>query len=102
MRSLLRALGGLTAAVLLVCPPPASGGAITAYTALEEDDVKVYLDALAKEVPDLKVNVLRLSTGDLAARILAEKFNPRHDVIWATSSPSTTPRTPCTRSTRRS
>ena len=28
------------------------------------------------------MNVLRLSTGDLAARMLAEKSNPRHDVIW--------------------
>ncbi len=79
---LLRALGALTAAILVACPLPARAGAITAYTALEEDDVKVYLDAFAKEVPDVKVNVLRLSTGDLTARILAEKANPRHDVIW--------------------
>ena len=57
-------------------------GEITAYTALEEDDVKVYLDAFAKAKPGIKVNILRLSTGDLTARILAEKANPRHDVIW--------------------
>jgi len=53
--------------------------------ALEEDDVKVYLDAFAKTQPGIKVNVLRLSTGDLTARILAEKANPRHDVIWGTA-----------------
>jgi iron(III) transport system substrate-binding protein len=57
-------------------------GDITAYTALEEDDVKVYLDAFHKAKPGIKVNILRLSTGDLIARVLAEKANPRHDVIW--------------------
>jgi iron(III) transport system substrate-binding protein len=60
----------------------AHAGEITAYTALEEDDVRVYLQAFAKAKPDIKVNILRLSTGDLAARIIAEKANPRHDVIW--------------------
>jgi len=63
----------------------ARAGEITAYTALEEDDVKVYLDAFAKAKPGIKVNVLRLSTGDLIARILAEKSNPRHDIIWGTA-----------------
>ena len=71
----------LCAMALLSCGL-ARAGEITAYTALEEDDVKVYLDAFAKAKPGIKVNVLRLSTGDLIARILAEKANPRHDVIW--------------------
>ena len=60
----------------------ACAGEITVYTALEEDDASVYLAAFGKAKPDIKVNLLRLSTGDLAARILAEKANPRHDVIW--------------------
>ena len=72
----------LAALLLGLLAVTARAGEITAYSSLEEDDIKVYLDALAKEVPDVKVNVLRLSTGDLAARILAEKSNPRHDVIW--------------------
>lgn len=55
---------------------------ITAYTSLEEDDVAAYLAALAADHPGLTVNVLRLSTGDLAARMLAESANPQHDVIW--------------------
>lgn len=60
----------------------AFAGEITAYTSLEEDDAKVYLKAFAKAVPGIKVNLLRLSTGDLGARMLAEASNPRHDVIW--------------------
>ena len=82
MSATLRVVTAVALAAALLLPGAARAGAITAYTALEEDDVKVYLEAFAKEVPDVKVNVLRLSTGDLAARILAEKANPRHDVVW--------------------
>ncbi len=57
-------------------------GPITVYTSLEEDDAKIYLEAFNKVHPDIQVNLLRLSTGDLGARMLAEKSNPRHDVIW--------------------
>jgi len=69
-------------AALMAMSSSAYAGEITAYTSLEEDDAKIYLDAFAKEAPDIKVNMLRLSTGDLGARILAEKSNPQHDVIW--------------------
>jgi iron(III) transport system substrate-binding protein len=67
---------------MLALSTSAYAGEITAYTSLEEDDAKVYLEAFAEEAPDIKVNMLRLSTGDLGARILAEKSNPQHDVIW--------------------
>jgi iron(III) transport system substrate-binding protein len=60
----------------------AYAGEITAYTSLEEDDVRVYLEEFNRTHPDIKVNVLRLSTGDLGARMLAESSNPQHDVIW--------------------
>jgi len=70
------------AAALVLAGFAAKAGEITAYTSLEEDDVRVYLQGFAKARPSVKVNVLRLSTGDLGARMLAEKANPRHDVIW--------------------
>jgi iron(III) transport system substrate-binding protein len=82
---MLRKITGLFAAVLalnLVANASATAGEITVYTSLEEDDAKVYLEAFAKVAPEVKVNMLRLSTGDLGARMLAEKSNPRHDVIW--------------------
>lgn len=60
----------------------AQAGSLTAYTALEEDDAKVYLDAFKAKNPGITINLLRLSAGDLGARILAEISNPRHDVIW--------------------
>jgi len=75
-------LTAATAALLLTASGISLAGEITAYTSLEEDDAKVYLDAFAKVAPDIKVNMLRLSTGDLGARMLAEKSNPKQDVIW--------------------
>lgn len=55
---------------------------ITVYTSYEEDEIAAFLDVAKQDMPDLTVNVLRLSTGDLHARILAESSNPQHDVIW--------------------
>ncbi len=40
-------------AMLLTLSTVAQGGEITAYTSLEEDDAKVYLDAFAKDVPGI-------------------------------------------------
>src|SRR5215210_3646568 len=72
----------LAGAALVTFGAAVQAGEITAYTSLEEDDVRVYLASFNTAKPNVKVNVLRLSTGDLAARMLAEKSNPRHDVIW--------------------
>src|SRR5437868_8144097 len=60
----------------------AQAGTVTAYTALEEDEIAEYVAAAKKALPDIELKVLRLSTGDLGARILAEASNPQHDVIW--------------------
>ena len=60
----------------------APAGTVTAYTALEEDEIAEYVAAAKRALPDVELKVLRLSTGDLGARILAESANPQHDVIW--------------------
>jgi len=65
----------------LSCMPAKIRG-MTVYSALEEDEIKDYIAAAKKDMPDVDVKVLRLSTGDLGARILAEASNPQHDVIW--------------------
>ena len=77
-----RTLTLLSALMAVSLPLAAQAGDITVYTSLEEDDAKIYIDAFNKEHPDVNVHLLRLSTGDLGARILAEKSNPQHDVIW--------------------
>lgn len=60
----------------------ALAGKITVYTSYEEDELAAFLEEAKKDLPDVEVDVLRLSTGDLHARMLAEASNPKHDVIW--------------------
>ncbi|ROR21583.1 iron(III) transport system substrate-binding protein [Comamonas sp. BIGb0124] len=72
----------LLLAALTMAAGAAHAGSITVYTSLEEDEIKDYVAAAKKDMPDIDVKVLRLSTGDLGPRILAEAANPRHDVIW--------------------
>ena len=71
---------GVCAAVMLTAA--AQADEITVYTSYEEDELAAFLEAMKEDLPDLQVNVLRLSTGDLGARMLAESANPQHDVIW--------------------
>src|SRR5690606_22439680 len=61
---------------------PALAGTITVYTSYEEDELAAFLEKAKADLPDVQVDVLRLSTGDLHARMLAEASNPKHDVIW--------------------
>lgn len=77
-------LRGTVAALALAAlsATAAQADTITVYTSYEEDELTAFLNRMNEDLPDLTVNVLRLSTGDLQARILAESANPRHDVIW--------------------
>lgn len=67
---------------LLVGAAGARAETITVYTAYEEDEAAAFLKAAKADMPDVDVRMLRLSTGDLTARILAEAANPQHDVVW--------------------
>ncbi|MFO7740729.1 MAG: extracellular solute-binding protein [Anaerolineae bacterium] len=60
---------------------------ITVYTAKEQEEVAEFIPA-AEEATGLEIEVLRLSTGDLTARLLAEKDNPQTDAIWGTAASS--------------
>ncbi|MFT0858848.1 ABC transporter substrate-binding protein [Ancylobacter sp. G4_0304] len=72
----------LTAATLTLLGGAASAETITVYTSYEEDEAAAFLAEAKKALPDIDVKMLRLSTGDLAARIIAESGNPQHDVLW--------------------
>ena len=55
---------------------------VVVYTSLENEEVVEYLKLANKELPDLDIQAIRLSTGELGARMLAEKDNPQADCIW--------------------
>ncbi len=55
---------------------------VVIYTSLENEEVVEYLEQAKNELPDLDIQAIRLSTGELGARMLAEKNNPQADCIW--------------------
>ena len=55
---------------------------VVVYTSLENEEVVDYLEFAKKDLPGIDVQAIRLSTGELGARMLAEKDNPQADCIW--------------------
>lgn len=55
---------------------------LSVYTAYENDDLAAYKEAFEATHPEISINWIRDSTGVVAAKLLAEKDNPRADVVW--------------------
>lgn len=55
---------------------------LTVYTALENEQLAPYKAAFEADNPGVTIDWVRDSTGVITARVLAEKANPRADVIW--------------------
>ncbi len=61
---------------------------LTVYTALETDQLKAYQSAFEKANPDISITWVRDSTGIVTARLLAEKANPKADVVMGVAATS--------------
>ena len=55
---------------------------ITIYTAQESEFLDYYLEEFRELHPDIKVNVIKETTGVITAKLLVEKENPQADIIW--------------------
>ncbi|MDD1780490.1 putative 2-aminoethylphosphonate ABC transporter substrate-binding protein [Enterovibrio sp. ZSDZ35] len=55
---------------------------VTVYTAFETDLLAKFKTAFEKDNPDININWVRDSTGIMTAKLLAEKSNPRAEVVW--------------------
>ncbi len=51
------------------------------YTALDVDEAKIYIEAFEKTHPDIQVDWVRLSAGEVLARLRAEAGNPQAS-LW--------------------
>jgi iron(III) transport system substrate-binding protein len=58
---------------------------LTVYTALENEQLAPFKAAAERAVPSIEIAWVRDSTGVITARLLAERENPRADVIWGLS-----------------
>jgi len=79
---------GMVALMILLGFNAAGAGDLLVYTALEDDEVAVYLPAFQKAHPDINVTIYRDSTGIVTAKLLAEKDNIQADVVWGTAATS--------------
>jgi len=82
LRSLVIGAAAVALSALMTVPAFAQKTKITVYTALENDQLGPYKQAFEAANPDVELAWVRDSTGVITARILAEKDNPRADVIW--------------------
>jgi iron(III) transport system substrate-binding protein len=80
------AIGGALAALFAV--PTAWAETLTVYTAVEAEDLKKYAARFNKDNPDIQIKWVRDSTGIVTAKLLAEKNNPKADVIWGLAATS--------------
>jgi iron(III) transport system substrate-binding protein len=55
---------------------------LTVYSALENDQLGPFKEAFETDNPNIEIAWVRDSTGIITARLLAEKDNPRADIIW--------------------
>jgi iron(III) transport system substrate-binding protein len=61
---------------------------LTVYTALETDQLKPYQEGFNKAHPDIEITWVRDSTGVITAKLLAEKANPKADVVMGVAATS--------------
>ena len=70
------------AAIAALSIGSANAGELLVYSSTDADNLKYYMDEFQKDNPDIKVNVVRESTGTMAAKMMAEKDNPQADVLF--------------------
>src|SRR3954470_16755172 len=72
---------GLAMAFATALPAVAQKTDVTIYTALENDQLAPFKQSIEAAVPGVNVVWVRDSTGVITARFLAEKDNPRADMV---------------------
>ena len=82
------AAAAMAALVALPTDALAQKTRLTVYTALENDQLGPYKAAFEADNPTIEIAWVRDSTGVMTARLVAEKDNPRADVIWGLSASS--------------
>src|SRR5215212_1757026 len=75
-------LGACVLAMLSVGPASAQHNKLKLYTSIENDQLGPFKQVIEAAVPEVEIVWVRDSTGVITARFLAEKDNPRADVVF--------------------
>jgi iron(III) transport system substrate-binding protein len=76
------------AAIGLFAASSASAAELTVYTAVEADELAGFKKAFESDNPGITINWIRDSTGIVTSKLMAEKNNPRADVVWGLAATS--------------
>jgi len=72
----------LLIAVAGLIPLAAASNTVTIYTMSGPEITTPILDALRAKYPSITVNLVKAGTGEIVARLQAEKNNPAADILW--------------------
>ena len=78
----------LAVSALLAVPAYAQKTRVTVYSALESDQIGPYKAAFEAANPDVEIAWVRDSTGVITTKLLAEKNNPKADVVMGVAATS--------------
>ncbi len=87
MRPIAILAGGLAASFAFAIPVAEAQQRtrLTVYTALENEQLAPFKAAAESAVRDIEIVWVRDSTGVITARLIAERQNPRADIVWGLS-----------------
>jgi len=78
----------LVVLAVVLLSPAVRAAELIVYTAMELDELVLYRKAWEKKHPNIPIKIVRDSTGIMTAKLLAEKNNPKADVVWALAATS--------------
>ena len=82
-------LGGVALATIALSSAAfAQKTKLTVYTAIENEQLEPFKKAFEADNPTIEIAWVRDSTGVMTAKLIAEKDNPRADVIWGLAASS--------------
>lgn len=79
---------GFSVAALALSATVATAETLVVYSTTDADNLKVFGQDFAKKHPDIKIEWVRDSTGIMHARLMAERENPKADVLFAMAATS--------------
>ena len=82
-------LGSVALAAVGLCGPAfAQKTKLTVYTAIENEQLEPFKKGFEADNPTIEIAWVRDSTGVMTAKLIAEKDNPRADVVWGLAASS--------------
>lgn len=68
--------------------PASAKSELLVYTAVEADELAAFKKDFEQAYPDFEIKWVRDSTGIITAKLLAEKDNPKADIVWGLAATS--------------